>query len=341
MSDGNALMIFPEGTSMHELRLRKIKTGTARIALSTENRHNFNLGIKILPIGLYYSDPSRFRGKIYINVDEPINASDFQKTYRKNSVLGAQQLTERIKKSLEENVIITQDNEQEELFHKINRIYKSILLAKFENIDSPLEEFQLIKEIAKAIQYFQINSEGVFQHIKNLVEQYTNLLNETEISFSGGKKTKNNTFRILDTCLRMAYLAIGFPLYCFGLVQNYIPYILPYSIAKKITSEIEYHAPIMLSVGIFVFPLYYFILRYIFHEYISSDNLIAFVYIVFLPISGFYCLHYWDYYTKTRSIMKLNFMMRKSEDTILKMHNLESEIHHILDEARETYLKRL
>ena len=103
-------MIFPEGTSMHELRLRKIKTGTARIALSTENRHNFNLGIKILPIGLYYSDPSRFRGKIYINVDEPINASDFQKTYRKNSVLGAQQLTERIKKSLEENVIITQDN---------------------------------------------------------------------------------------------------------------------------------------------------------------------------------------------------------------------------------------
>jgi glycerol-3-phosphate O-acyltransferase / dihydroxyacetone phosphate acyltransferase len=47
-----SILIFPEGTSEIERRLRDIKTGTARIALGAEYENNFQLGITILPIGL-------------------------------------------------------------------------------------------------------------------------------------------------------------------------------------------------------------------------------------------------------------------------------------------------
>lgn len=341
LKQGNALMIFPEGSSYNELRLRKIKTGTARIALSAESENNFKLGIKILPVGLYYSDPSRFRSKIYINIDEPIDVADFEDAYNDNSVLGVQKLTASIKKSLEENVIITQDQAQEDLFFKIKRIYKNRLLKKSENPDTVNDEFRLTKELAKAIQYFQINSEETFQHIKNLVEEYVDLIDETEVTYSTSNNPKNKAPTMLEQGLRIIYLILGLPIYCTGIIQNYIPYKLPFFVAKKITKEIEYHAPIMLSIGILVFPLSYFLLVFGFYHLVSARALYLTIYFAFLPLSGFYCLHYIDLFQKTKGRLKLFLMLRKSDERILKISILEPEIIRLLDEAREVYLKRL
>lgn len=341
LKQGNALMIFPEGSSYNELRLRKIKTGTARIALNAESQNNFKLGIKILPIGLYYSDPSRFRSKIYINIDEPIEVAGFKDVYNDNPVLGVQELTANIKNSLEENVIITQDEEQEDLFLKIKRVYKNRLLQKSENPEAPNEEFRLTKELAKAIQYFQINSEETFQHIKNLIEEYVELIDEAEVKHSDNKRQKSESRTTVNQVLRIIYLIVGLPLYFTGMIQNYIPYKLPFFIAKKITKEIEYHAPIMLSVGILIFPLCYSLLVIGFYHLISTSALHLIIYFAFLPLSGFYCLHYIDLFQKTKGRLKLYLMLRKSDESFLKMSNLESEIIRLLDEAREVYLKRL
>ena len=54
LSNGGCLYIAPEGTSDMERRLRPIKTGTARIALSAEAKNAFQLGLKIIPVGLTY-----------------------------------------------------------------------------------------------------------------------------------------------------------------------------------------------------------------------------------------------------------------------------------------------
>lgn len=341
LKQGNALMIFPEGSSYNELRLRKIKTGTARIALNAESQNNFKLGIKILPIGLYYSDPSRFRSKIYINIDEPIDVADFEDAYNDNSALGVQKLTASIKKSLEENIIITQDQDQEDLFFKIKRIYKNRLLEKSENPKAQNEEFRLTKELAKAIQYFQINSEETFQRIKNLVEEYVDLIDETEVKYSESNNQKNEPPTTLGQGLRIIYLIIGLPIFCLGILQNYIPYKLPFFVAEKITKEVEYHAPIMLSIGILVFPLYYSFLLFVFYYLVSISALYLTIYFVFLPLTGFYCLHYIDLIQKTKNRLKLYLMLKNSDQRILKMRNLEFETIYLLDEAREAYLKRL
>ena len=59
------LLIFPEGSSFNERRLRPLKTGTARMALAAERQANWKAGVQILPVGVNYSDPTRFRA-IYL-----------------------------------------------------------------------------------------------------------------------------------------------------------------------------------------------------------------------------------------------------------------------------------
>ncbi len=69
---GNAIALFPEGTSHSDPELRPLKTGAARIALSA-NAHRAGLEpVRIVPAGLYYSDKGTFRSRASLVYGEGI-----------------------------------------------------------------------------------------------------------------------------------------------------------------------------------------------------------------------------------------------------------------------------
>src|ERR1043165_7759423 len=79
-------IMFPEGDCITEKRLRKLKKGAARIALRTEAHNQFNLGLKVLPVGLNFSAARNFRSKLFINVGEPVEVKDFPSQYAHDPV---------------------------------------------------------------------------------------------------------------------------------------------------------------------------------------------------------------------------------------------------------------
>jgi len=70
IESGNCMGIFPEGVSHTESQLAKLKTGTARIALSVAARGNVK--VTIIPCGLNYIHRDRFRSQVLIEFGEPI-----------------------------------------------------------------------------------------------------------------------------------------------------------------------------------------------------------------------------------------------------------------------------
>ena len=82
LKGGKSILIFPEGVSKTERNLRKIKTGTARIALGAESQNNFSLNTKIVPVGINYSNPHFFRSDVFIYFGKPIALKNYAK-YRK------------------------------------------------------------------------------------------------------------------------------------------------------------------------------------------------------------------------------------------------------------------
>jgi 1-acyl-sn-glycerol-3-phosphate acyltransferase len=76
LSRGEALALFPEGVSHSDPRLRPLKRGAARIALSAAREHRERtgepLGLLIVPLGLGYRDKTRFRSPVQVAVGDPI-----------------------------------------------------------------------------------------------------------------------------------------------------------------------------------------------------------------------------------------------------------------------------
>lgn len=341
LSENNSLLIFPEGNSYREMMLRKIKTGAARIAFNTEEKNDYKLGIKIIPFGLNYSSPGRFRSKLNVNIGKAIEVKEFINDYKKDSIEGVRLLTDKIRTSLEEVLITTKDEEHESLFIKLKQIYKGKLIAHLNKEANPNLEYKLTKEFSKAIQAFRINDPSKYLQVKEKIEAYTQTVKELNLRGNYNKVITSMAKRIIYTVSGVFYSIIGFPLYVFGLIQNYLPFRIPFWIAKKITLHIEYHAPIMMTIGIFLFPIYYFMSWYLFANQVPDNNWIYFGYILLMPLTGFYCLHYLEFLKNLKSFFKLNPIFKSADKKVKDLIALKKDITLIMDDVNRVYLKEV
>ena len=100
LENRKAIMMFPEGFSKTERRLRPIKTGLARMALGAEAENDFKLGTKVVAIGLNYSDPHIFRSDVFINVSDVIDVREYKDMYEENPKTAIDALTARVKEEI-------------------------------------------------------------------------------------------------------------------------------------------------------------------------------------------------------------------------------------------------
>ena len=72
LSRGGTIGICPEGVSHNEPRLKPLKTGAARIALGAASSGG-QLDVKIVPVGLYYTEKTTFRSSALLRFGKPID----------------------------------------------------------------------------------------------------------------------------------------------------------------------------------------------------------------------------------------------------------------------------
>ncbi|MFN8347956.1 MAG: 1-acyl-sn-glycerol-3-phosphate acyltransferase [Spirosomataceae bacterium] len=331
------ILIFPEGTSEIERRLRDIKTGTARIALGAEYENHFELGITILPIGLNYSDPTHFRSEVFVNVGEPISLSDFKQKYDPNSFETVEELTDLIHQRLAETVIITEDDEEDTLVRQVETLYKNQLFDDLQlNDDVKKDEFVLIKELVSAVRYFEKYHPEQVRTLQIKMTNYLENLNKLHLSDDIFTQTRRLYTHLGTTLLT---LVIGFPFYLWGLFTNYVPYIAPSKIASFISSDITYRAPIMMTVGIIAFPLFYGLDIWIVQATFQQTWLtVAFA--VLLPLTGYFVLWYWDIATRLSHLWQALRLFRQKPSIMEKLANERAGIFRLLEEAKSIYLNR-
>lgn len=96
LAAGDVIAVFPEGESRGTPYLRDLKTGAARMALGAEDAAAWTADVHIVPIGLSYEDPGRFRSYAEAWIGEPIAVAEWRAAYERDSIRAGRELTERM-----------------------------------------------------------------------------------------------------------------------------------------------------------------------------------------------------------------------------------------------------
>ena len=341
LAGGGTLIIFPEGTSVHARRLQKLKSGTARIALGAEAQHDFKLGIKIATFGLNYSKPDSFRSEVFVNVHEPILVNEYKEEYLQDDYQAAVQITEKMRDQLEEHIITTQDEAEDRLAKQVETVYKSQLNQEIQLAEEPKEQdYLMTKGIVDAIQHFQEHDPVRLERFSPQISKYLKDLDRLKLNDAvfAPKTPKSG---ILGASLLSAfYFLLGFPFFLYGLINNYIPYIIPSKVAAlvvKWSKAEEYTAPVMMITGIFSFSFFY-IIQLVAVHWIFQNWWVTLAYFISLPVSGFFALFYANYMHNTKDKWRLFSLFYKRSDLVASLVQQRRGIIQELEKAKEDYL---
>lgn len=234
---GGVLFIAPEGTSWMNRFVRPLKTGTARIALGAEARNGWQLGVKIVPIGLSYSAPHRFRSEVVVNAGPPVYAAEWREVWETDPAAAIEGLTQYLEMQLKQLSIHAVNEEGEQALTMWEEILQN---------DHPLPQRAAFERSQRLAHTLLHDAEAVRQAIA--YRQALERAGLSDAAFSP-RRRKGRLWRWVG-------LVLGFPLFAVGAAFWFLPCFIPYWLNRRLNLYIGYSATVMVVAGIVVFPLY-------------------------------------------------------------------------------------
>lgn len=115
LSEGKAILIFPEASTKEVKYLRPIQKGAARMAIEAKKQFP-KIDLEIIPIGINYSAPNKWRSYVNINIGPAISPELPVEDDQLRETITA--LTTEIKGSLSDQLLMLNDAVSEELLNK-------------------------------------------------------------------------------------------------------------------------------------------------------------------------------------------------------------------------------
>jgi len=317
LNQDGRILIFPEGTSIYERRLRTIKTGTARMALGALQANGFQKDIAIVCVGLFYSSPEHFRSEVLVNFSKPLSTLAYKELFDENPDYAYQILTGDIRHGILSEVVHLQVPEYDHFMEGLLEIQSNESI-EHKNL-SEREKFEEKQEIINNIQDWAAEHPDETLELKIKWEQYQydlqklKLKDEYIASSTGLKNLKNKQ-------LKMGFfLSMSIPFFLIGLIINYIPFLLPGTLAKKLTPYREYRSSIKLMSGLFIFTTYYILTGFLV-LYLTKLWWAVPLYLFVAMTSGLFAFRYSEIFTQWKELKRifLNLYTNRSRISMIK-----------------------
>ncbi|HLP53636.1 MAG TPA: lysophospholipid acyltransferase family protein [Fluviicola sp.] len=286
LEDGYVLVVFPEGTSYLERKLREIKTGTARIALEVEARNLGNLGVQVIPVGLNYMSADRFRGRVMVHVGKAISVTPFLEEYKTRQGVAAKKLTEKFRTELSRVFVTMEDENKEKLVSELTYLFDSRYSKEEER--GVQQSIGLLKEIQQRLEELSILAPWKLTEI----QQQTTALIES-LQFFGIRpdfldRPYRTTLYLRQTIQSWLFLILTIPVFLVGFIHNALPYYGIGILVPRLTKEVEYHAPLVVLLGMAFYPLTYLGWCFLFDWLFDTSWLVLLLYAGLLPFTGLF-----------------------------------------------------
>ena len=289
---GHAVQIYPEGQAHSEARMTPLKTGAARIAFKAESETNWQLGLKILPIGLTYTRKAFFRGRAVAMIGEAFDVAAYRASYERDPVQAVKELTEEFTRRLEALTLNLTALEDAALIDTAERLYvREKGLTTWRQADSLGQRLPRMQVFARGLAWLRDHDAERHARLTRAVIHYRRL-SETLGAGEAEVPPEYEPGAVIRYVLREGFmLGIGLPLAALGMLFWYPPYLLNRVIMSRLNVEESGIATYKLGLSIVLMPLTLVIWSVVAYLLFGVWGLLAALLV--LPLLGI-VLHRWS-----------------------------------------------
>lgn len=271
------LGIFPEGNHGDMHSLRTLKKGFARIAFQTEEGNDYSMNIKIVPVGILYSNYQDCRSILSINYGHPFSLSPYYEDYKTNPAIAYNKASEALSRELKKYMVHIDDDEYYASIDFLQtNLTQQILGDTFKNFNNRIESS---RNAVDKLMELKTSNVGLFEK-----------LHQKSTSFLSKSKSLKDKHRHLlinwnwSTFIGHSLLfLIGLPL----LLVAHIITLFPLGITIYATSKIkdpQFKSSIKFAVSLIIFPLFYIIEQIAFNYFRPDCPWYKFLVIYFVSL---------------------------------------------------------
>lgn len=322
--NGNLIM-FSEGLCVQEKRLQKLRKGTARLAFGAEEK--YGLDIHIVPVGINYTYPSKFRKEVMINFHDSFSIRELKDVYNQHPAKALLAFTEKCDESLRKEVIIIEDPENDWLAEQLLKMERhNMVLPFFQWRFDTDNRRKAEKSVSEKINHLAKTSRNDLESLSKKVETYIGKL-------AGKRLRDENLARKLDWgFLRYFAIIAGFPIFAAGYITNLIPFLIPKLVCNTLIKDLRFYSSVYISLGTVLYLIYFPLILILSAIFAGWAGFLA---ALLVPLAGYFVLFYQELFRER--IQTLRFSLTKTLNPSL-INALKSQRQAILGELEKIKL---
>jgi 1-acyl-sn-glycerol-3-phosphate acyltransferase len=311
----NGLVILPEGNHEGIRRLRQLKKGICRIAFQAEEVSDFKLHIKIIPVGLEFTNYSRYRQVLTVVYGKPVEVSEFHDIYQKSPEIALNELRNKLSAGMKRIMVHIESDEDYEAIDEL----RSLINGRYSD-DTKFPKLFRDRILIEKLNNLKNDNQSLYKKICSLSLKVKKKAKELNTEYRLLRKKRHPIGWLITG---MIAIFITFPLFLYGNIFNLTFLEIPNLQIRKIR-DIQFHASVKYGLSLalaLVFLPVFLILSFI----LFSPWWVAVMIFMTLPVSGLFS---WIYFLEFRRILGgfriWNYLRNKNKEyKILKQNHDE------------------
>jgi len=245
----SGVLIFSEGRSEFEKRLRKIRKGTARLALGALNELDEATDIPIVPVGVNYTYGDQFRTEAILAIGPALSTLAYAPNADIPLPKRVNELTAAIEAALEKRVIILDNDANEKVAELLFPILRNNVRFTHKWKIKSTARFEQEKAIATMVNDLAAHDLPKLTALQGKANDYQALLKSENVSDEQLTIALNGRINIFN-------LALSFYPFFIGWLTCFPPLLLAKWTTGKRVKLPEFYASVLVALGFFYCLLY-------------------------------------------------------------------------------------
>lgn len=281
----NGLVILPEGDHAGYRRLRQLKKGICRIAFMADEASGFQMKIKIIPVGLEFTNYQRYRQVLTVVYGKPLEVDEYHQLYRESPEIAINELRDRLADEMKMLMVHIDSQEDYEAIDEL----RSLVNGQYSD-DVKFPKLFRDRMLIDKLNNLKITNTSLYKKICTLTLKVKEKAKELKTDYVLLNKKKHSLVRLIPGLLG---LIVTLPLFIYGNFFTLFFLGIPNTQIHKIR-DIQFHSSIRygisLGLALIFFPVFLIACLLIF-----SPWWLGLIIFITLPLSGLFAVNYWHY----------------------------------------------